>query len=87
MTRFRTRLITAAGVTVGLLAIALLAAMQSADSQPVGIKALGLTQRLLSAPMLRSAGTTPAITRPNTPASTATRPTRNKTSRQVSGSP
>jgi hypothetical protein len=43
MTRFRTRLITAAGVTVGLFAIALLAAMQSADSQPVGIKALGLT--------------------------------------------
>ena len=43
MTRFRTRLITAAGVTVGLFAIALLAAMQSADSQTVGIKALGLT--------------------------------------------
>jgi hypothetical protein len=43
MTRFRTRLITAAGVTIGLFAIALLAAMQSADSQTVGIKALGLT--------------------------------------------
>jgi hypothetical protein len=43
MTRFRTRLITAAGVTVGLLAIALLAAMQSADSQTVEIKALGVT--------------------------------------------
>jgi hypothetical protein len=43
MTRFRTRLITAAGVTVGLFAIALLAAMQSADSQTVGIKALGLS--------------------------------------------
>ena len=43
MTRFRTRLITAAGVTVGLLAIALLAAMQSADSQTVGIKALGIS--------------------------------------------
>ena len=43
MTRFRTRLITAAGVTAGLLAMAMLAAMQSADSQPVGIKALGLT--------------------------------------------
>ena len=42
MTRFRTRLITAAGVTAGLFAIALLAAMQSADSQTVGIKALGL---------------------------------------------
>jgi hypothetical protein len=43
MTRFRTRLITAAGVTAGLFAIALLAVMQSADSQTVGIKALGLT--------------------------------------------
>jgi hypothetical protein len=43
MTRFRTRLITAAGVTVGLFAIALLAAMQSADSQTVGIKAMGLS--------------------------------------------
>jgi hypothetical protein len=43
MTRFRTRLITAAGVTVGLFAIALLAAMQSADSQTVGIKVLGLS--------------------------------------------
>jgi ABC-type nitrate/sulfonate/bicarbonate transport system substrate-binding protein len=43
MTRFRTRLITAAGVTIGLFAIALLAAMQSADSQTVGIKAFGLT--------------------------------------------
>jgi hypothetical protein len=43
MTRFRTRLITAAGVSVGLFAIALLAAMQSADSQTVGIKALGLS--------------------------------------------
>ncbi len=43
MTRFRTRLITAAGVTFGLFALALLAAMQSADSQTVGIKALGLS--------------------------------------------
>ena len=43
MTRFRTRLITAAGVTAGLFALALLAAMQSADSQTVGIKALGLS--------------------------------------------
>ena len=36
MTRFRTRLITAAGVTVGLFAIALLAAMQSADFADCG---------------------------------------------------
>jgi hypothetical protein len=43
MTRFRTRLITAASVTVGLFAIAMLAAMQSADSQTVGIKTLGVT--------------------------------------------
>jgi hypothetical protein len=49
MTRFRTRLITAAGVTVGLLAIALLAAMQSADSQPVGIKALGMNTSVVCA--------------------------------------
>jgi hypothetical protein len=49
MTRFRTRLITAAGVTVGLFAIALLAAMQSADSQTVGIKALGLDTSVVCA--------------------------------------
>ena len=35
MTRFRTRLLTAAGVTAVLFAGALLAAMQSADSQPM----------------------------------------------------
>jgi hypothetical protein len=49
MTRFRTRLITAAGVTVGLFAMALLAAMQSADSQTVGIKALGLSSSVVCA--------------------------------------
>ena len=43
MTRFRTRLITAAAVTIGLFALALLAAMQSADSQTVGIKELGVS--------------------------------------------
>jgi hypothetical protein len=35
MTRFRTRLLTAAGVTAALFAGAMLAAMQSADSQPM----------------------------------------------------
>jgi hypothetical protein len=35
MTRFRTRLLAAAGVTAVLFAGALLAAMQSADSQPM----------------------------------------------------
>jgi hypothetical protein len=35
MTRFRTRLLTAAGVTAVLFAGALLAAMPSADSQPM----------------------------------------------------
>ena len=49
MTRFRTRLITAAGVTAGLFAIALLAAMQSADSQTVGIKVLGLNSSVACA--------------------------------------
>jgi hypothetical protein len=49
MTRFRTRLITAAGVTFGLFALALLAAMQSADSQTVGIKVLGLNSSVACA--------------------------------------
>ena len=39
MTQFRTRLFAAVGVTAGLLAIAMLAAMQSADSQPAGARA------------------------------------------------
>lgn len=49
MTRFRTRLITAAGVTFGLFALALLAAMQSANSQTVGIKVLGLNSSVACA--------------------------------------
>jgi hypothetical protein len=35
MIRFRTRLLAAAGVTAFLFAVAMLAAMQSADSQPM----------------------------------------------------
>jgi len=38
MSRFRTRLLAAAGVTAGFFAITLLAAMQSAGSHPVGAK-------------------------------------------------
>jgi hypothetical protein len=38
MSRFRTRLLAASGVTAGLLAIATLAAMQSAGSQPAGTR-------------------------------------------------
>jgi hypothetical protein len=41
MTRFRIRLIAAAGITAGLFAIALLAAMQTADSQPMGARDVG----------------------------------------------
>ncbi len=42
MTRFRTRLITAAGVAAVLFAMATLAAMQTADSQPMGARGVGL---------------------------------------------
>jgi hypothetical protein len=38
MTKFRTRLLAAFGVTAGLLAVGMLAAMQSADSQPAGAR-------------------------------------------------
>jgi hypothetical protein len=38
MTRFRTRLFTAAGVAAVLFAMATLAAMQTADSQPMGAR-------------------------------------------------